>query len=293
MSKTASRPDDQPNQRRTARNVSSASCSPLSTSRSTPVVSRTWASTSSVLLASRIAEVAKAITDSHPWSSASTRAPAMNETSASTPDIRQRPLGGEVLGQPQLALHRQSGQRRCAAVGIDDEQVRRVGAHVEDGFAHSPRLAARRRPGEARPTAGGAAIGRVTAATVAPVPEVPLDFPRAWVEFVDPADPDQRLRCDLTWLCSRWSCIFGAGCAGIYAGRPDDGCCTLGAHFSDRDDEDRVAGFVAQLDAGGLAVPRRRIAAQAVGGEGRGRRAEDRRTRGRLHLPQPARLPRR
>jgi hypothetical protein len=79
------------------------------------------------------------------------------------------------------------------------------------------------------------------------VPEVPLDFPRAWVEFVDPADPDQRLRCDLTWLCSRWSCIFGAGCAGIYADRPDDGCCTLGAHFSDRDDEDRVAGIVAQL----------------------------------------------
>jgi hypothetical protein len=82
---------------------------------------------------------------------------------------------------------------------------------------------------------------------VAPVPEVPLDFPRAWVEFVDPADADQRLRCDLTWLCSRWSCIFGAGCAGIYADRPNDGCCTLGAHFSDRDDEARVAGFVAQL----------------------------------------------
>ncbi|MEJ7628050.1 MAG: hypothetical protein WKF54_00495 [Nocardioidaceae bacterium] len=76
------------------------------------------------------------------------------------------------------------------------------------------------------------------------MPEVPLDFPRAWVEFVDPADADQRLRCDLTWLCSRWSCIFGAGCPGIYADRPDDGCCTLGAHFSDRADEARVATFV-------------------------------------------------
>jgi len=82
---------------------------------------------------------------------------------------------------------------------------------------------------------------------VATVPEVPLDFPRAWVEFADPADPAQRLRCDLTWLCSRWACIFGAGCPGIYADRPDDGCCTLGAHFSDRDDETRVAGFVARL----------------------------------------------
>jgi len=79
------------------------------------------------------------------------------------------------------------------------------------------------------------------------VPEVPLDFPRTWVEFVDPADEDQRLRCDLTWLCSRWSCIFGAGCPGIYADRPDDGCCTLGAHFSDRDDEARVAEVVALM----------------------------------------------
>jgi len=35
------------------------------------------------------------------------------------------------------------------------------------------------------------------------VPEVPLDFPRAWVEFVDPADPEQVIRADLTWLTSR------------------------------------------------------------------------------------------
>ncbi|MFN8108227.1 MAG: hypothetical protein U0R21_10640, partial [Nocardioidaceae bacterium] len=53
--------------------------------------------------------------------------------------------------------------------------------------------------------------------------------------------------CDLTWLTSNWTCIFGAGCQGIYAGRPDDGCCTLGAHFSDDDDQKRVAGWVDQL----------------------------------------------
>ena len=74
-----------------------------------------------------------------------------------------------------------------------------------------------------------------------------LDFPRAWVEFDDPADATQRFKCDLTWLTSRWTCIYGAGCAGIYAGRPDDGCCTLGAHFSDKADEKRVASFVKQL----------------------------------------------
>ncbi len=74
-----------------------------------------------------------------------------------------------------------------------------------------------------------------------------LDFPRAWVEFPDPADDEQVFRCDLTWLTSRWTCIFGSGCQGIQAGRGDDGCCTLGAHFSDEEDEERVAGHVARL----------------------------------------------
>jgi hypothetical protein len=85
--------------------------------------------------------------------------------------------------------------------------------------------------------------------TVCDVPEVDLVFPRAWVEFRDPADDSQVFRCDLTWLTSRWTCIFGRGCQGIYANRPDDGCCTLGAHFSDDDDEKRVKKFVKELDA--------------------------------------------
>lgn len=79
------------------------------------------------------------------------------------------------------------------------------------------------------------------------MPEVDLVFPRAWVEFADPADPEQVFRCDLTWLTSSWTCIFGQGCPGIYASSPDVGCCTLGAHFSDAEDEERVAGYVAQL----------------------------------------------
>jgi hypothetical protein len=80
-----------------------------------------------------------------------------------------------------------------------------------------------------------------------PVPEVNLDFPRAWVEFSDPVDADQVFRCDLTWLTSNWTCIFGSGCKGIYADRPDDGCCTLGAHFSDKDDEKRVKKWAKEL----------------------------------------------
>ncbi len=85
MSKTASRPDDQPNHRRTARNVSRASSSPGSTSMVTPVLSRTWSSTSSELLASRTADVAKPAISSQPLSSATSTDDATNVVSASTP----------------------------------------------------------------------------------------------------------------------------------------------------------------------------------------------------------------
>jgi hypothetical protein len=80
------------------------------------------------------------------------------------------------------------------------------------------------------------------------MPEVDLVFPRAFVEFEDPADEKQVFRCDLTWLTSSWTCIFGNGCQGIYAESPDTGCCTLGAHFSDKEDEKRVAAWVGELD---------------------------------------------
>ncbi|GAB3195454.1 hypothetical protein GCM10027062_02470 [Nocardioides hungaricus] len=80
------------------------------------------------------------------------------------------------------------------------------------------------------------------------MPEVDLVFPRAFVEFVNPADETEVMRCDLTWLTSSYTCIFGQGCPGIYADAPDVGCCTLGAHFADKDDEKRVAAYVEMLD---------------------------------------------
>ena len=92
--------------------------------------------------------------------------------------------------------------------------------------------------------------------------ETPLDGARTWLEFPDPAGPValaggdgsdgavQAFRCDITWLTSSWTCVFGRGCQGIYADRPDDGCCTLGAHFSDTDDEERVAAAAGQLTRG-------------------------------------------
>lgn len=79
------------------------------------------------------------------------------------------------------------------------------------------------------------------------MPEAPLDVTREWVEFPDPTDDEQVYRCDLTWLCSRYTCIFGRGCQGIYPDRPDDGCCTLGAHFTDKDDRKRVRQYANEL----------------------------------------------
>ena len=81
------------------------------------------------------------------------------------------------------------------------------------------------------------------------VPETPLDFAREWIEFIDPADAEHLIRADLTWLCSRWTCIFGRGCHGVEPGRASDGCCTHGAFFSDKADEKRVREFAAELTA--------------------------------------------
>lgn len=79
------------------------------------------------------------------------------------------------------------------------------------------------------------------------MPELPLNFPRMWVEFDDPSDEENIFRCDLTWLTSYWNCIYGAGCQGIREGKARMGCCTLGAHFSDGDDRKRVSKYVKQL----------------------------------------------
>jgi hypothetical protein len=92
-----------------------------------------------------------------------------------------------------------------------------------------------------------AAPAPAPAPAAVPIPEIGLDFARDWVEFADPADADQVFRCDLTWLTSRWSCIFGAGCHGIVPGRGDDGCCTHGAFYSGRKDEKRVRAFAEEL----------------------------------------------
>ncbi len=122
-------------------------------------------------------------------------------------------------------------------VRIDNQQVHGVRPDVQDA---EPNVVARSDTHADDAT-------RLCAPYAGPVPEVNLDFPRTWVEFTDPVDADQVFRCDLTWLTSNWMCIFGSGCKGIYAERPDDGCCTLGAHFSDKADEKRVKKWAKEL----------------------------------------------
>ncbi|MET0422416.1 MAG: hypothetical protein ABW046_00980 [Actinoplanes sp.] len=85
------------------------------------------------------------------------------------------------------------------------------------------------------------------AAAAARKAEVDLNFPREWIEFLDPANDQHLIRADLTWLLSRWTCVFGSACHGIVAGRAQEGCCTHGAFFTDDDDEQRVKAAAAKL----------------------------------------------
>ncbi|MEI6867976.1 MAG: hypothetical protein WCK62_05710 [Actinomycetes bacterium] len=72
------------------------------------------------------------------------------------------------------------------------------------------------------------------------VPEVDPNFARDWVEFADPSAVGEIFKCDITWLTSYWSCIYGGGCCGIDLDKPNDGCCSDGAYYSDEDDELRT-----------------------------------------------------
>jgi len=77
--------------------------------------------------------------------------------------------------------------------------------------------------------------------------EVGLDFPREWIEFIDPANESHLIRADLTWLLSRWTCIYGQGCHGILKDKAIEGCCSHGAFFTDKDDKKRVKAAVKKL----------------------------------------------
>jgi hypothetical protein len=57
---------------------------------------------------------------------------------------------------------------------------------------------------------------------------------------------------DLTFLTSTWTCIFGAGCLGVLTEPAPEmvhGCCSYGAHFTDKRDRKRVLAAAEQLSA--------------------------------------------
>lgn len=65
---------------------------------------------------------------------------------------------------------------------------------------------------------------------------------REWVSFDDP-DEVRTWVFDVTFLLSRWECIFGRGCQGVLTGPAAElqqGCCSYGAHFTDDADVARV-----------------------------------------------------
>ena len=60
---------------------------------------------------------------------------------------------------------------------------------------------------------------------------------REWVTFDDPKEEGRRWQIDVTFLLSSWECIFGCGCQGVLTEPAPElvqGCCSYGAHFSDR-----------------------------------------------------------
>jgi hypothetical protein len=73
---------------------------------------------------------------------------------------------------------------------------------------------------------------------------------REWVTFDDPKEEGRSWQIDVTFLLSSWTCIFGRGCQGVLTGPAPElvqGCCSYGAHFSDKKDRDHVVKIAKQL----------------------------------------------
>lgn len=69
-----------------------------------------------------------------------------------------------------------------------------------------------------------------------------LEMAHEWVSFEDPEE-DRNWVFDVTFLESGWECIFGRGCEGVLTGPApelEQGCCSYGAHFTDKEDAERV-----------------------------------------------------
>jgi hypothetical protein len=75
---------------------------------------------------------------------------------------------------------------------------------------------------------------------------------REWVTFDDPVEEGRTWQIDVTFLMSSYRCIFGCGCQGIWTAPTPElghGCCTYGAHFSDKADREHVVKVAKELGA--------------------------------------------
>jgi hypothetical protein len=79
---------------------------------------------------------------------------------------------------------------------------------------------------------------------------VPEDL-HEWVSFEDPHER-RTWQFDVTFLASNYSCIFGNGCKGVLTEDTtalNQGCCSYGAHLSDKADKDNLLRHAKRLTA--------------------------------------------
>jgi hypothetical protein len=65
--------------------------------------------------------------------------------------------------------------------------------------------------------------------------------------FDDPREDGRIWQVDVTFLLSSWDCIFGNGCQGVFTEKAPElvhGCCSYGAHFTDKQDRRHVERLV-------------------------------------------------
>ena len=80
---------------------------------------------------------------------------------------------------------------------------------------------------------------------------MPMPAVHEWVSFDDP-DEDRTWVFDVTFLTSRWTCIFGQGCQGVLTAPAPElihGCCSYGAHMVDDADLAHLEETAATLSA--------------------------------------------
>ncbi len=73
---------------------------------------------------------------------------------------------------------------------------------------------------------------------------------REWITVPVPGKEKKQWQIDVTFLTSAWRCIFGQGCQGVLTEPAPElvqGCCSYGAHASDKKDKANVERQAEQL----------------------------------------------